>query len=207
MSLKEIFKNNWFYILIYALLVVFAFIIKWNFIDELDIIDTNIMNFVQNKLVSNKLTIFMKFITILGSYYIIPIICLILLFIIKDKRIVFNSVLIMIFTVLFNIILKFSIKRPRPLNMLVQENFYSFPSGHAMCSIVFYGILMHIFNRKCNNVIIKILLIILLTILMLLICFSRIYLNVHYFSDIICGIIYGLITLSLIIRILREYDL
>ena len=207
MSLKEIFKNNWFYILIYALLVVFAFIIKWNFIDELDIIDTNIMNFVQNKLVSNKLTIFMKFITILGSYYIIPIICLILLFIIKDKRIVFNSVLIMIFTVLFNIILKFSIKRPRPLNMLVQENFYSFPSGHAMCSIVFYGILMHIFNRKSNNVIIKILLIILLTILMLLICFSRIYLNVHYFSDIICGIIYGLITLSLIIRILREYDL
>lgn len=207
MSLKEIFKNNWFYILIYALLVVFAFIIKWNFIDELDIIDTNIMNFVQNKLVSNKLTIFMKFITILGSYYIIPIICIILLFIIKDKRIVFNSVLIMIFTVLFNIILKFSIKRPRPLNMLVQENFYSFPSGHAMCSIVFYGILMHIFNRKSNNVIIKILLIILLTILMLLICFSRIYLNVHYFSDIICGIIYGLITLSLIIRILREYDL
>lgn len=206
MRLKEISRKNWFFIIIYALLVVVAFIFKINFYDRMMVIDGNIVNFVQTRLITDFNTTLMKIFSIIGSYYVIPVLCLLLFLIIKDKRIPVSIILIMIFTVLFNLIMKFTIKRPRPVNMLVEESFYSFPSGHAMCSVVFYGLILYLFGRKNKNYFANILMSFIIIMLILGICFSRIYLNVHYFSDVVFGIIYGIVTLTLSIRVLNNYD-
>lgn len=207
MRLKEIYRKNWFFIIIYALLVVAAFMLKINFYDRMMVIDGNIVNFVQSYLITDFNTTLMKILSILGSYYVIPVLCLILFLIIKDKRVPISIILIMIFTVLFNLIMKFAIKRPRPVSMLVEESFYSFPSGHAMCSVVFYGLILYLIGRKNDDYIINIVMSFIVIMLILGICFSRIYLNVHYFSDVVFGIIYGIVTLILSMRILDNYDI
>ena len=83
---------------------------------------------------------------------------------------------------------------------LVKEGGYSFPSGHAMVSFGFYGFLIYLAYKKINNKKIKYPLIISLALLILLIGISRIYLGVHYATDIIGGFIIGFIYLIVFIK-------
>ena len=84
--------------------------------------------------------------------------------------------------------LKLLFSRPRPIDInLITESGYSYPSGHSMMSMAFYGLLIYfISNSKLSNWK-KYTLNILLSILVLLIGFSRIYLGVHFASDVIAG--------------------
>lgn len=83
---------------------------------------------------------------------------------------------------------------PNEISAISTASGYSFPSGHAMSSTVFYTYGMNKF--KTNN-----LLVFLLSILILVIAFSRIYLGVHYLSDVLIGILVGLIILHILIKI------
>ncbi len=91
-----------------------------------------------------------------------------------------------------NIIFKNMAQRPRPLIApLIIENSYSFPSGHAMNSFIFYALIAyfsyHFFrNKKLTSLITACSITI-----VLLIGFSRIYLGVHYFTDVFAGYIAG----------------
>jgi len=102
---------------------------------------------------------------------------------------------------LVNYILKEIIKRPRPnILRLIPETGYSFPSAHAMVSMGFYGFLIYLIYKKVNNKIIRYFSMILLSLLILFIGISRIYLGVHYATDVIGGFIIGLIFLVLFLR-------
>ena len=84
----------------------------------------------------------------------------------------------------------------RPLLMLVEKpSDFSFPSGHSMCSIVFYGFLIYIVNKFIKNVYIRKVINIFLVLLMFLIPFSRLYLGVHFFTDVVAGVILGVVCL------------
>lgn len=139
--------------------------------------------------ISNTMTNIMKFITFFSD----PVWCILfsVLIIVLFKKIskVFLINLIAVFSL--NTILKLIFLRSRPSDInLIIETGYSFPSGHAMISLAIYGLLVYILFKsdyKFKNI-----MIVILIILIILIGISRIYLGVHYTSDVIAGFIISL---------------
>ncbi|MDD8049323.1 MAG: phosphatase PAP2 family protein [Thomasclavelia sp.] len=91
-----------------------------------------------------------------------------------------------------NRIIKIIIRRPRPsksLRLVVEHN-YSFPSAHAMCASVAYGLLICKLGKLDLKY--KRLYQGLLSLVILMILISRVYLGVHYASDVIGGLLFGI---------------
>lgn len=92
--------------------------------------------------------------------------------------------------------LKVFFSRSRPDDPVYQAaRGFSFPSGHAMSAMTFYGLLIYIVWKYVNNNVLKWGLIVLLILFIFLIGFSRVYLRVHYASDVLAGFAMGLIWL------------
>ena len=96
-------------------------------------------------------------------------------------------------TVLYRI-MKAVFARPRPelAVRLIEESGWSFPSGHSMNCIVCYGILIYLLRRHCQDRRLANALTILLSLLILSIGCSRVYVGVHYPTDILGGWSLGL---------------
>ena len=105
-----------------------------------------------------------------------------------------------------NLIIKNIIRRDRPdkINWLITESNFSFPSGHSMMATVFYGFLTYLLYRSKLNKSVKIIILIMVLFLILLIGISRIYLGVHYTSDVIGGFLWGSTLLILIIVLTKK---
>ena len=174
-------------------LIVLIFVLKY---DNL-VIDNYIINLFKYK--NNLLTNFMKVITLFGSVYVIVPCCIILLFALKNKK---NKILMtsnLVIITLLNQLLKRVFRRLRPINGIISEFGYSFPSGHSMVSMAFYGFLIYLLyksNFKYKNIFIC-----LLIVLILLIGISRIYLGVHYPTDVFGGFLLSISYLLLFIEI------
>ncbi len=143
------------------------------------------------KIASLKTKIF-KCITFLADAKLIAFLCLVLLILIANKRIPIAIIINMLIMWALIGILKRTFKRERPnIKRLVNEKGYSYPSGHTMTATIFYG--FNIFLIILSNLImpLKISLIIILSILILLIGYTRIYLGVHYLSDVIGALLFG----------------
>ena len=94
---------------------------------------------------------------------------------------------------IFNQYLKLFFSRPRPVDlMIVEEKGYSFPSGHSMISMAFYGFIIFLIWKYLKNKKLKWLYTILLGILIVLVGTSRIYLGVHYASDVLAGFYFSI---------------
>jgi len=107
-------------------------------------------------------------------------------------------------------LLKYLFKRKRPQPSLLRAaKGMSFPSGHAIFSVTFYGLLIYIISQTQKNKALKWSLILPLLLLIQLIGYSRVYLRVHYASDVVAGYIVGaswlLISLDLLKRI-EDYN-
>ncbi|MBV9455281.1 MAG: bifunctional DedA family/phosphatase PAP2 family protein [Rubrobacter sp.] len=98
-------------------------------------------------------------------------------------------------------LLKEIFARPRPFfaDPLLLETTYSFPSGHAMMSLVAYGMLTYFAVLVLRSSQARVAVVFGIAVLVLLIGFSRIYLGVHYFSDVIAGFAVGGVWLSALI--------
>lgn len=113
----------------------------------------------------------------------------------KWKREAILFALTMIGAGLLNITLKLAFKRPRPVpyfNLSPPES-YSFPSGHSLTSAVFFGALAAILTARIRSTRVKATIWIVSTAMFLLIGLSRIYLGVHYTTDVIAGFAAALI--------------
>jgi len=99
---------------------------------------------------------------------------------------------------LLNVIIKHLVHRDRPIfeDPIQTLTSYSFPSGHAMGSTVFFGTLAAIAIWQVRDWRLGTLAIIASALLVALICFSRIYLGVHYLSDVIAGFLAGVVWLG-----------
>ncbi len=120
----------------------------------------------------------------------------------KHLQAVFISGMLITTWILINY-LKVLFSRSRPLyEALTLARGYSLPSGHAMLSLVFYGFLAYLLLQKWRDAKGKAAAV-LLAVLVLLIGGSRIYLNVHYLSDVLVGYLLGAVLLALFIRLFR----
>ncbi len=100
-----------------------------------------------------------------------------------------------------NQLLKELFARPRPYfeHPLVLETSYSFPSGHATMSLIFYGMLAYFCVLALRTWRARTAVVFGAALLVLLIGFSRMYLEVHYFSDVVAGFASGGVWLSVLI--------
>jgi membrane protein DedA with SNARE-associated domain/membrane-associated phospholipid phosphatase len=94
-------------------------------------------------------------------------------------------------TALFNSLGKLAFHRPRPVEAILLENSYSFPSGHAAIAVGFYGFLGYLLIRSAHHWKTRVNLLLLSIVMALLIGLSRIVLGVHYLSDVWAGYLVG----------------
>ena len=145
-------------------------------------------------------TAIFKFFSFFGSELFIIGLCILVLFLMKEKSRGIGFVFVVFLSVLFNQGLKLMVGRARPdINQLVIENSYSFPSGHTMIITTIIGLfIFYLWRNKKGSHIKKVGVTIGLVIIALLVMVSRIYLGVHYFSDIIGGITAALLLLAIV---------
>ena len=160
---------------------------------------------VSTYLISDFVTPIAKFITNFGGIiFIIPI--TIILFIgIKNKKIGCSIISNLVIITILNQLFKFIVQRPRPIECrIINETGYSFPSGHSMISMAFYGYLIYLIYKYVGNKYLKYSLISVLSILILLIGISRIYLGVHYTSDVVAGFLLSISYLVIYINLVNK---
>ena len=142
-------------------------------------------------------TKFLKIFTYLGSVYVLGAVALICLATFKHKKDGLFVVCNLGICAVFSTIVKYIVRRARPVWQAVKETGFSFPSAHAMLSVAVYVALMYLAFKHLNNKPLKIFIAIFLTIVIVVVGFSRNYLGVHFVTDIIGGVLFGLaITLA-----------
>lgn len=193
-------KDNRKNIIIIISLILFTFItyaIFNNKITQLDqTVHSHILN-IRNDTLTNTLII----ITNISSAYSLIVISILLLAIIKKKKIPLLICLNLVSAYLINATAKIIFTRPRPIGInLIEESGFSYPSGHAMISMSYFGFLAYLIYKNSKNKLSKSILIITLILTILTIGFSRIYLGVHYLSDVIGGFLLSIIYLTIYIK-------
>lgn len=174
-------------------------------------IDHPIQQLIRGSITPEKTLIF-KYFTKFGNTVTIALLFIIsfsiLYFKVKDKIasywLAVNTVLI---SGIGNISLKYLFNRPRPaVEHLVAAKHSSFPSGHAMGSMLFYGTLIFLAYKYIDNKAMRLVIQIALGIVILLIGISRIYLGVHYPTDILGGFLLGGCWLTFSYPYFKKYD-
>lgn len=108
---------------------------------------------------------------------------------------------------LLSFLLKNTFQRLRPDSFfLVKETSFSFPSGHALAAMCFYGMLAFFIMRETSSWPLRLLIVTLTLILSLAIGISRIYLGVHYPTDVVAGYAVGFMWLTFCISLLLRYE-
>ena len=187
-------------LLLFIILTIFVLTGKTSKLDEL--VSSFIIG-IRNESLTNR----MINITNIGGTYSLIVISLLLLIFVKKKKIPLLVIINLVIVFLSSQIFKFMFKRPRPNGVyLINESGYSFPSGHSMVSIAFIMFITYILLKVLKNKLSKILVTITLSILVLLIGFSRIYLGVHHFTDIIGGFLLGITYLMIYLHIINKKE-
>ncbi len=188
---------------------VFALAVNIVFIHKNSSLDEAAFAFA-SKLVSPGFTQFMVIISFLGKHtFLIPANLLLLAYCVfkKDSYTTTRIAALSLSSLAIKLVVKGLFHRPRPeIPLLHQVPGFSFPSGHALFGITFYGLLIVLAYRKMKNKAGKIAVISVLAVLIVLICFSRIYLRVHYISDVMAGVALGFIWLTVSLWYLDRRD-
>ena len=139
---------------------------------------------------SEVLTVAARIITYMGNWQTIVALCLVLL-IIGQTRIRYGVPVsaCALFVTLLNKVIKMLVERARPDEAfrLIEEDGFSFASGHAVTSMCVYGLLIYLIRRNFKNRAAANVLTVLLLIPAVCVGVSRVYLGVHYPTDVLAG--------------------
>ena len=206
---RELIKKNLKWVVLFICLVGFLALAEDVFNKEIMYGDIIGYKLISTFLISDFVTPIAKFITNFGGAIFLSIATVMLFLFIKNKKIGLSIISNIVLITVLNQLLKRILQRPRPTEFrIVEETGYSFPSGHSMVSMAFYGYLIYLIYRYIKNKYVKWTLITILSILICLIGISRIYLGVHYTSDVLGGFLlsisYLVIYISSIKKLLPE---
>ena len=158
---------------------------------------------------SDVLTVVMKVFTYSGNWQTVTLICCLLLFLPKLRISVGvpASLTAIVATIIQNS-LKLAFHRARPdiTLHLIEQGGYSFPSGHSFTNFIFYGMLIYLFRNRFKNKRTANAVTLLLCCLLFLIGLSRIYLGVHYPTDVLGGWALALCILTVMTGFLRYFQ-
>ncbi|MBI2136054.1 small multi-drug export protein [Candidatus Woesearchaeota archaeon] len=196
---KRFFIANVFGVLIAGTLMTLGALSGSSALSFIPLIDSKIalgITSIQNP----ALTIVMKFITHAGNIISVLLVALIIYFSFKEKRKHLKTALLgIIASAAAAYLLKLAVARPRPfealqITALVQESSKtSFPSGHATTSFALFASINRHFSKKAAKVS--------FLLFAILVSFSRLYLGVHYLSDVIFGALLGYSVSYLILKL------
>jgi undecaprenyl-diphosphatase len=165
-------------------------------------IDTFVFEWVQ-QIRTPGWDVFMKQITLLGNWpvvFALAAIASLLFFRFHQKEKALSLLLNVWVGGLIVVLIKYSIQRLRPEFGLVEEIGFSFPSAHAFLSVTFYGYLLYLLLKTNLRRSVRWLGAVWLFALVVLISFSRIYLGVHWFSDVVGGVAMALVWMGVVGR-------
>ena len=204
-KIKEWLINNAKWIALFLGIVGFLALAEdvWNKeLMEGDIIGYKIISTI---LISDHITPIAKIITNFGSAACLITISILSLLFIKNKKIGLSICSNLVIATGLNLLLKNILQRPRPTGFrLIEETGYSFPSGHSMISMAFYGFFIYLIYKYVKNKKLKWTAIWLLGLLIVSIGVSRIYLGVHYTSDVLGGFLISISYLVIYTRLVEK---
>ena len=204
----DFFKQSRMYFLIVTILGLLFFVISMFFSDYVILMDEWAIYVVSEYLVSDTLTIVMKIVTNLGGVLAFASFLFVLFLVISNRKVGFLMSINLFIAYIFSVLFKNVFRRERPLEMLVDKPFnFSFPSGHTICSIVFYGFLIYVVSKLVKNVNIRRLINFFLVIIIVLVPFSRVYLGVHFLTDVLAGVILGIVCLLSFVNFVKIKEL
>jgi len=169
--------------------------------DPLTVVDREIAVWLHRH-AAPTLTEAMKFISLLASWPVVMGICLLMVLYFARKR-SRDRLLALMLTIpvgmLVNGMLKHAFHRSRPAwdNPILMIASFSFPSAHTMAATLLYGLLAAFVVRKVQAWRWRVLTVLAAGLLVVLIGFSRLYLGVHYLSDVLAGMAAGSAWLAL----------
>lgn len=205
-KIKDFIIKNLRWILLFICLIGFFAIAEDVFNKEIMQGDIIGYKLISTFLISDFATPIAKFITNFGGAIFIITLMITLFILIKDKKIGLSIFLNLVIVTTLNQLLKKILQRPRPTEYrIIEETGYSFPSGHSMVSMAFYGYLIYLIYKYVKNKYIKWTLIVLLSILICSIGISRIYLGVHYTSDVLGGFLASISYLVIYISAVNKF--
>lgn len=166
--------------------------------------------FLVQSFIHPKLTSIVKVITDFGSVKYITV----LVFVLSMGLLFFKKIYLSFFVAAtssvgaaFNLFLKSLFQRERPdISQIIHAKGFSFPSGHSMGSIIFYGSVAFVIIHITRKTSLRYIGVTLMTLLILSIGISRIYLGVHFPTDIIGGYAAGGAWLLICITVFRYYE-
>lgn len=187
-KIKIVIKRSYKIVVLVISLIIVYYILENIFKEETMKIDSIIYRLIVQNMRNDILTNIFKLITSIGSAFSLISISLLSLIFMKDKKISISISINLITSTALNVLLKNVIERPRPIGYrLINETGYSFPSGHSMVNTAFYGLIIYFIWKNVKNKKIKLISSTVLSLLIILIGISRIYLGVHYASDVLGG--------------------
>ena len=205
-KIKEITKKNFKWLVLFIALIGFLSLAEDVFHKEImngDIIGYKI---ISTFLISDFATPIAKFITNFGGAIFLITLTVILFILIKNKKIGLSILTNLVVIAGLNQVIKRILQRPRPTEYkIIEETGYSFPSGHSMVSMAFYGYLIYLIYKYVKNKYVKWISIIALSILICFIGISRIYLGVHYTSDVLGGFLLSISYLIIYVSVVNKF--
>ena len=160
---------------------------------------------------NSSMTKAMLIITFFGSnFFLLPAYIVVIAYFLiykKTRRLSLDVTAIGITSTILLFSLKAIFHRPRPLDPLVRSvNGFSFPSGHSFCSFTFFGLLIYIMWNQRTKPVVKWSSTIFFFVFACVIAFSRVYLHVHYTSDVIAGFCLCILWLALSFWVIKKYQ-
>jgi undecaprenyl-diphosphatase len=179
--------------------------------NQLATFDQDIYGFLAG-FISKDMTVVMKAFTFIGSSPTVIIIAVLSFIILRKSQRYFlyghfiaaNLGITWIFDEAFKLL--FHRQRPNILR-LAEASGFSFPSGHSMVSMSFYGLILYFVYINTENHFRKYTFTVLLGLMILFIGISRIYLGVHYASDVLAGFSAGFAWVAIFITLINKYFL
>lgn len=196
----NVIKNNKRFVVLFICLAIFIVVL-------INVLNGNIAGFDNSiysaisSLKSKFMTAFFKGITKFADEEPLILLAIVGLIVIKNRKIGASIAVNLASSAFFNHLIKELVQRPRPPMefRMVEESSFSFPSGHAMTSVAFYGLIIYFVFKNVKNKKVRNTICTTLSLLIFLIGISRIYLGVHYASDVLAGFAFGIVYLVLYI--------